>query len=193
MTRNILYLPILILIISCTQKEPDDYFKSLDFNLDTTNIDLKVIPSPIWFKIIVIPINNNGKKYEIVTDNINGKKIYEDNFKDEFSSYPEFLDELSKGNLYININLIDEFYCSDIDVNKNDHIFTEYKLKGFNYILNKYTLKRSSARWKYYFISNSVTLPPESENSLISLMYKQRYFIDFDDFAGNYHFVKYRK
>jgi len=193
MIKNIIYLLIPILLISCKEKEPDDYFKSLDFNLNTTSRDLKVKPPPptISSMTIVLPINDNGEKYEIVTDNINGKIIYEENYKNESASYPKFLEKLSEGNYYINANLLDKFYYSD--VNTNDSIFVEYWNKGFSYILNKYTLKQSSEHWKYYFISNSETLPFESENNLVSIMYKHKYFIAYSDYAANYAFYKGRK
>jgi len=193
MIKNIIYLLILILLISCKQKEPDDYFKSLDFNLNTTSRDLKVKPPPptISSMTIVLPINDNGEKYEIVTDNINGKIIYEENYKNESASYPKFLEKLSEGNYYINANLLDKFYYSD--VNTSDSIFVEYRDKGFSYILNKYTLKKSSEHWEYYFSSNSATLPFESENSLVSIMYKHKYFIVYGDYAANYGFYKNRK
>ena len=190
------YIILTIHLTNCRQSEPDLYFKLLDFKLPNKELISPQPPSPVAYNIVVLPIIKNGKKYKIIVQNFIAKSIYEKYYKNNFVSYPGFLQQSSENGFYINSKYFyQEGYKEIIDssyygyIQENNSIFTEYKNKGLDYIVNKYTSKQNSKYWQTYLFSKS-HLSTETENCLINIMYKNQYFIKFNDIVGYYIFTK---
>ena len=189
---------ISILIISCSDNEPHKFYRRLDFEHKAMLYFSKEIPPPstsaLGWTEIILPINDNGTKYEILIENLVGKLVYDKYYEAKYESYAHFLESLSKGDLSIPPNFIDEFkFTMKIDsnyygyINPNNTIIIEYNENGFQHILDKYFDLLSDKNDELVYELKSFEFPI-SISALQKIMYENKLIGGTDCVTGSTRF-----
>ena len=102
---------------------------------------------------------------------------YEQNYKFYFSDEFSFLRALYDGK----INDIDKHYRKRTKFHIDKSILADYTNKGLDYIIAKYLTKNKDGDYSFKdFIDYTV----------VSIMFRNNYYLYFDDYSPNYHFTK---
>lgn len=124
---------------------------------------------------ILIPVN---KEEDLIVINEAFKDvIYEQYYKNEYTTYYSFLEKLYKREIKNLHKYIKEGFRYD---NTDKQIFQEYKNEGIDYVIDKYLNKIEGI---YY-------LKEQTQNAIIQILFINGYYIYFNDYSGWYSFSK---
>ena len=183
---NVFYLTLLFIFVSCSSNEKQQYFSEYNYKISKNG---QLVSHPSANLEIVLPVSDKENKYEIVAENFIGREVYEKYYKTKYSDYVEFLNQLYKKNLYINSDFLYKSYLHS-KIETSDSIHNEFSKYGLKYIIEKYCVKKQSIEyWKTRFASKPA-LSLSTQRSLIKIMYNNNYYIVFDDYSGEYIFLK---
>ncbi len=194
---------LIIISLSCSEREPDIFYRKLDFKQNTLEYfqknDTLATPPPQIISIyeIILPIVSDDQKFDIVVDNFLGKLVYDKYYSNDFISYASFLENLSEEELFIPAKYIDELnYTMKIDsnfygfVNPDDDILKEYAEKGFSQILEKYFVKLGQDK-KFFRYRLELGDSTYTYNSLYKVMYENKFIGGTDCVSGETKFFKF--
>ena len=183
---NIFYLALLFIFVSCNSSEKQHYFSEYNYKISTNG---QLVSNPSANLEIVLPVSDKENKYEIVAENFVGREVYEKYYKTKYSDYVEFLIQLYKKNLYINSDyLYKPYLLSKIDT--SDVVHNEFSKYGLKYIKGKYLVRKQPIEyWKTRYTAKPA-LSLSTQRSLINIMYDNNYYIVFNDYSGEYIFLR---
>ena len=183
---NIFYLVLFFIFVSCSGNEKQNYFSEYNYTISTNG---QLFSNPSANLVIVLPVIDEENKYEIVAENFIGREVYEKYYKTKYSNYVEFLIQLYKKNIYINSDFLYKSYLHS-KIETLDSIHNEFSKYGLKFIIEKYCVKKQSIEyWKTRFAAKPA-LSLSTQRSLIKIMYDNNYYIVFNDYSGEYIFLK---
>lgn len=167
--KNIKYMLIVLLIISCNNK--DNFLEKISNKYRD------------YYVLVVIPIKEDDEIFEVCVSNTElFEQIYSKKFSEEYPDYYNFLKNIISQNLILKSTelIIPKIY----NINRNSLILKEYKENGLNYIISKYLNQKGQK------LATNKNVDWNDRGALIKIMFDEQYYSIDDDYSGEVWFFK---